>query len=115
MPSTTTCSPGDVVLVPFQFADSDRAKRRPAVVISVPEFHESRADAVMVALTSQPARSYFGDCEILDWKAAGLPLASTAKGAIRTVDRGLFVQRLGSLTPSDWRRLQQTLRDILGL
>ena len=114
-PSTTTYEPGDTILVRFQFRDNDRPKPRPAVIVSVPKFHASRLDAVMVAITGQQGRDYFGDCSIVDWREAGLFMESTAKGVIRTIERSKIRQRLGSLTDGDWRRVQESLRAILGL
>jgi mRNA interferase MazF len=113
--SLMQCNPGDVVLVPFKFADNDQVKARPAVIVSAPAFHTSRADAVMLALTTQKGRNYFGDCSIVDWKTAGLPKESTAKGVIRTIERSLIQNRLGSLTANDLQRVQNSLRAILDL
>ncbi|MCH7659710.1 MAG: type II toxin-antitoxin system PemK/MazF family toxin [Euryarchaeota archaeon] len=112
---STPYKPGDVILVPFRFTDSDRTKNRPAVIVSVPEYNDSRADAVMVALTARPGRSYFGDCPIRSWKEAGLPKPSTAKGVVRTIEQSLIYHRLGTLTGDDMSRLKQSLRDILAL
>lgn len=114
-PSSTQCSPGDVFLVPFKFADTDEIKPRPVVIVSVPAFQASRADAVMLALTTRLGRTYFGDCPIEDWRLAGLPKPSTAKGVLRTIDRALIQRRLGSLTAADLQRIQNSLRAILGL
>ena len=113
--SSTACNPGDVILVPFRFTDSDKAKNRPAVIVSVAQYNDDRADAVMVALTARPGRSYFGDCEIHSWKGAGLPKPSTAKGVVRTIEQSLIYHRLGRLTQDDMSRLKQSLRDILAI
>lgn len=112
---TIPCSTGDVILVPFKFADSDELKPRPAIIVSVSEFHDSRSDAVMLALTGQRGRNYFGDCEIQDWRAAGLAKPSTAKGVFRTIDRSLVYHKLGALTPTDYERIKESVRQIFGL
>lgn len=112
---TIQCNLGDVILVPFKFTDADVAKPRPAVIISVPEFQASRADAVMLAVTGQPGRAYFGDCEIVDWRQAGLSKPSTAKGVFRTIDRALVHRRLGSLTTADYDRIQHSIKLIFGV
>lgn len=104
-----------MILVPFKFTDADAAKPRPAIIVSVPEFQESRADAVMLAVTGQPGRSYFGDCAIVDWKQAGLSKPSTAKGVFRTIDRALVYRRLGSLTAADYDRVQGSIKLIFGV
>jgi mRNA interferase MazF len=53
MPSTTTFSQGDVVLVPFPFSDLSAIKQRPALVISPERLNEARPDLVVLAITSQ--------------------------------------------------------------
>lgn len=113
--SSTTCNPGDVVLVPFKFAGSDQAKNRPAVIVSVASYNNSRDDAVMVALTASRAPLYFGDCPIADWRAAGLPKPSTSKGVVRTIEKALVYHRLGSLTDEDMERVKDSLRAIMAL
>lgn len=114
-PPTIPCNRWDVILVPFRFADTDTLKPRPAIVISVGQFHASRADAIMIAVTGQPGRQYFGDCPIVDWQAAGLVKPSTAKGVLRTIERSLIHRCLGRLTPADCQHVEQSLRLIMGL
>jgi mRNA-degrading endonuclease toxin of MazEF toxin-antitoxin module len=115
MLSTTTYEPGDVVTVRFQFREDERPKPRPAVIVSVPEYHDSRIDAIMVAVSARTDREFFGDCPIDDWQQAGLLKASKAKGIIRTVQRSTIRDKLGSLSEPDKRRLKGSLRSILGL
>lgn len=112
---TIQCNLGDVVLVPFKFTDSGDVKPRPAIIVSVPDYQTSRADAVMLAVTSQAGRGYFGDCQIIDWKQAGLAKPSTAKGVFRTIDQGLVHQRLGTLTAADYSRVQGSIKSIFGV
>ena len=69
----------------------------------------------MVALTARRGPTYFGDCEIVDWRSAGLPKPSTSKGVLRTIEKTLIYHRLGSLTDDDMGRLKDSLRVILGL
>lgn len=109
------CDPGDVVLVNFQFTDRPQVKKRPAVVLSVPQYQQSRSDAVMVGLTTELGRNYFGDCPILEWQAAGLPKPSIAKGVIQTISQDTVDRRLGALTSDDFSRVQGSVREIFGL
>ena len=44
---------GDVVLVPFPFTDQTTTKKRPAVVVSSQAYHRTRADLILMAITSQ--------------------------------------------------------------
>lgn len=67
MPSTTSYSFGDIVLVPFPFTDQSTTKRRPAVVVSSAAYHRDRADLIIMAVTSQarPAGA-IGDVPVKD-------------------------------------------------
>lgn len=60
-PSSTPCERGDVVFLRVRFTDDSGAKRRPAVVVSVGEVHETRADALIMPLTTRIDTVRFGD------------------------------------------------------
>ena len=97
MPSTTSYSFGDVVLVPFPFTDQSAAKRRPAVVVSSDAYNRARPDVVVMAITSQQSTySRVGEVMVTDWKAAGLLKASTVKPILTTVERSLITRNLGN-------------------
>nr|VFJ71063.1 MAG: mRNA interferase MazF [Candidatus Kentron sp. FW] len=51
MPSMTTYSFGDVVLVSFPFTNLQTAKKRPAVVISQKTYQQNRSDVILMAVT----------------------------------------------------------------
>lgn len=113
--SLTSYDPGDVTIVPFKFTRAKGTKNRPAVILSIPEYHDSRSDAVMVALTTKLDRDYFGDCIIEDWRGANLPQPCLAKGVIQTIPRAAVKNRLGSLTAGDLQRVRDSIKLILGL
>ena len=46
-----TCSPHDLVLIPFPFADLGSSKKRPVLVLTSPDRH---GDFVALAVTSAP-------------------------------------------------------------
>jgi mRNA interferase MazF len=114
-PSSTNCSRGDVFLVDIRFSDDSGSKRRPVVVVSTDSVHESRADALTVPLTTKLATVRFGDSVVQDWQLAGLPRPSLAKGVVATVDRGVFGQKLGSVSGRDLEAIESRLREVLGL
>jgi mRNA interferase MazF len=99
MPSTTSFSQGDVVLVPFPFTDLSAIKQRPALVLSPERLNKGRPDLVVAAITSQ-IQDVISEDEILlsdsDLKTAGLPKPSIIKlGKIFTIHQGLIRKKLG--------------------
>ena len=112
---TKLCEPGAVVTVLFQFTSGRGIKSRPAVVLSVDQYHQDRVDTVIVAVTSQDLNNNrFGDSEIIDWQQAGLNTASKAKGVLATIEQQRIKKRVGTLTANDFARLQQSVRNIIG-
>jgi len=103
------------VAVRVRFSDGVGGKRRPAVVVSCAAYHESRLDAVIVPLTTQLKSRYFGDYDLLDWVAAGLPLPSRAKGVIQTIDRTTIDKSYGRLSARDLAEVRRGLAEILEL
>ncbi len=106
---------GDVVLVQFPFTDQTSFKQRPAVIVSNLSYNNSRPDAIIMAITSQPhSRSSFGDVQISQWQAANLLKPSAVKPVFATLEQRLFLKRLGVLQPVDQSALRQTIASILG-
>ena len=114
-PSLTVCEPGAVVLVNFRFTAGERLKRRPAVILSGEEYHRSRADTIMLALSTRRSPLYYGDYDLADWRAAGLPQPTKAKGVIQTSDRNVVTSRLGTLRDTDFQQVKTCVRGILDL
>ena len=46
-----TCDPGDIVLIPFPFADQKTSKKRPVLALTSPDLH---GDFIALAITSVP-------------------------------------------------------------
>ena len=63
--------PGDVVVGAFPGADA--TKVRPAVVLSTELYHRHRPDVIVALITTQRPRELAPtDCELRDWRQAGL-------------------------------------------
>ena len=106
---------GDLVLVPFPFTDQSAVKRRPAVVISSPAYHQARPDLLIMAVTSQqPSTLSVGEVQVQDWQGVGLLKPSVLKPVLTTIDPALVLKKLGRLTPTDQAALRQALSAILG-
>lgn len=106
---------GDVVLVQFPFADQPGSKRRPAVVISSSGYNAHRRDIVIMAVTSQVRTPLgFGEAMVADWRSAGLIKTSVLKPVFATVEQGLVVRLLGSLSDVDVKALRGVVGAALG-
>lgn len=105
---------GDIVLVPFPFADQTGSKKRPAVVVSSAAYHQGRSDLILMAVTSQIRPSgRVGEIQISDWNEAGLLKPSALKPVLFTLDRALVIRRLGRLAEPDLQSLREILLTIL--
>lgn len=115
MTFSTPYSPGTVVRVRIRFTAGSGTKRRPVVILTDEQYHQSRADAIVVALSCKVEQPYYGDCPLSDWKSAGLPLPTKAKGVVQTIDRSTIEGTYGKLSEADFDHVKQGLRMILGL
>ncbi|MEX0753457.1 MAG: type II toxin-antitoxin system PemK/MazF family toxin [Xanthobacteraceae bacterium] len=109
----TTYATGDVVLVPFPYADRLAEKRRPALVVSGPRlapFH-----LLWVAMiTSAENEPWSCDVPIAELKRAGLPAPSVVRPAkIACIEPARVVRRAGKIDRAGARRVAQRLRGFL--
>ena len=103
--------PGDVVVVPFPYADLLAEKRRPAVVVSAPKLEEDHSIAWLAMVTSTSER-WSGDVRVTDLTAAGLSTKCFVRPAkIATVSVARIVRRAGALRPADWKAVRAALRN----
>jgi len=106
---------GDVILVPFPFADQSTTKQRPAVVISSSHYNTARPDLILLAITSQVRASLaFGEALVADWQTAGLIKPSVFKPLITTIEQVLVIKRLGNLSTNDKTVLRTVIEKIVG-
>jgi mRNA interferase MazF len=105
---------GTIILVPFPFTDQSAAKRRPAVVVSSSAYHRTRHDLILMPITSQLRVSAFGDLLVQDWQAARLLRPSVIKPVLATLEQGLVIKPLGTLSSRDEAALRALLPQLLG-
>jgi len=111
----TDYSFGDIVLVPFPFTDQTTTKKRPAVIVSSNAYNQQRPDIVLMAVTSRiGSAGFFGDVPIVGWQEAGLLKPSVIKPVFATIEKGLILRKLGSITHEDRSALGKALQTILG-
>ncbi len=99
----------EVVVVPFPFSERPAAKRRPALVLSRKAFNAA-GHTVLAMITTQAHRPWPGDTPIQDLPTAGLPLPCIVRLKLFTLDNRLILRRIGTLSPSDRRRLSDALK-----
>jgi mRNA interferase MazF len=105
-------SKNDVILVRYPFTDLSGSKVRPAVIVSAP--HVSK-DVFVVPLSSKTTSLLSCEFVLEDWSDAGLNVITAVKRGIYTVNKSLIVKRVGKLSTSDSKSLENSLRKWLGL
>ena len=86
-------------------------KTRPAVVVTVDALNQARGTVVVVPLSTGPLTR------------PPLVVAAPSAGAdsvavcdqVRAVDKARLTKRIGTLSPTDLRHIEQGLRAVLGL
>lgn len=111
----TGYSRGDIVLVTFAYTDGTKSKQRPALIISSDDYHDSRQEAVFLAVTSNTERLLFGDYLINKWKEAGLLYPSVVTGIFRTIKQDTIIKKIGTITETDMTAIETNLKNSLSL
>ncbi|MGQ9734806.1 MAG: type II toxin-antitoxin system PemK/MazF family toxin [Candidatus Bipolaricaulia bacterium] len=105
---------GDIVLVPFPFADARAAKTRPALVVNDPRYEAETGNLIIAQITSQ-APKFFSDYPLRDWKVAGLVKPSIVRLKLATLASSLVRYRPGRVSPPELAEVDTRLRIVLGL
>ena len=72
-------------------------------------------DILITPLTSKTEKLLDGEFVLSEWAAAGLNVVTAAKRGVYTVHENLVLKVIGKLINPDAERLEQSLRDWLGL
>ena len=112
--SCMVLSRGEVVLVPFPYAELTASKARPALVVSSERFSSAEGRVIVAGITSNLAAhrnptSY----ELPDWAAAGLKRPSVVTSWLATISPQLVQLRIGHLTHRDLREVEKCLEAAL--
>ena len=104
--------PGDVVVCAFPGADT--TKTRPAVVLSTELYHHHRPDIIVGLVTTQsPVELTPTDCELRDWRQAGLRQPSFFRlFPVTLMQRE--VRLIGRLSESDWTSVRKCFKAGFG-
>lgn len=106
---------GDIILVDFGFSEGIGSKRRPALIISSNDYHKSRQEVIILAITHNIKRVLLGDTKIDKWREAGLICPSTVTGIIRTIKDNVIIHRLGAIQLQDFQKVQESIKKAIGL
>jgi mRNA interferase MazF len=105
-------SKNEVILVRYPFSNLSGSKVRPAIVVNASHISQ---DVIIAPLTSKVSPLLAGEFVLVNWKAAGLNVASAVKRGPFTIHQGLVIKSVGSLSSSDAGSLDISLRGWLGL
>jgi mRNA interferase MazF len=98
------------------FTDKPIAKNRPALIVSSSDYHRSRREVIIAAITSQVRHPLFvGDHLVEDWQACGLVKPSVVTSILWTVKAGMISRKLGVMPRSDMSGFERGLSQALGL
>lgn len=88
---------GEIVLIPVPFTDLSSTKRRPVIVISNDNYHQTTVDMVVIAMTSNPTPGpYNFTITTLDLVQGSLNRPGTVRvDKIYTLDQSLVVKTFG--------------------
>lgn len=109
----TNYKSGDIILVDFGFSEGVGSKKRPALIISSNNYHKSRQEIVVLAITHNIKRELLGDTKIEEWEKAGLLYPSLVTGIVRTIKDNMITRKLGTLLQKDLEQVKENFKKIL--
>lgn len=104
-----------VVKVPFPFTDKNTSKRRPAIVISNPNYQTLHDHAVLCMVTSAKNSLWPDDIPLINLEQAGISAGSIIRLKLFTLDVRLILGQLGALGKQEVNQLKANLKKYLAL
>ena len=106
-------NPFEIVVVPFPFTDSSKAKRRPALVLSQhSDFSRKINHSVLAMITSKKNEPWPLDVAIKHLKQSGLTAPSVVRMKIFTLDHRFILRKIGLLAKTDQKTVKQSLSKL---
>lgn len=101
---------GDVVLVPFPYADFTKFKKRPALLIGLAEFN----NLILCQITSKAETSKRAiPLQDIDFESGGLHLDSYVRfDKLFTIEQSILEGIVGSLKTKNTKHVQAKVREI---
>jgi len=111
---TVTYKAFDIVVVPFPFVDSEKSKRRPAVVLSSATHFNNKIDhSIMAMITSARNEPWPLDYLIDDLKSTGLSKPSLVRMKFFTLDHRLILEKIGKLSKKDQHAFGDNVKTLM--
>ena len=108
-----TFEPFDVVVVPFPFSDREATRRRPALVVSSPDFNATHDQSILAMITSASGGDWPSDVVVRDWYEAGLSVPCKVRLKLFTLDDALILRKTGALSERDAEAVRSSLARFL--
>ena len=107
-----TCSPGDLVLIPFPFADINTTKKRPVLVLTAPDRH---GDFIGLAVTSVPQPEPHIAIGTGSLSQGALPKPSWVRvDKVFTLEQRLLLRSFGRVTSTTLQQVVSALCERVG-
>ena len=104
----------DVVVVPFPFTDSNRTKKRPALVLS--DRRSLSIDrSILTMITTSGHSPWSLDIVIEDLESTGLKTQSIIRFKLFTLDNSLITKKIGLLSGIDRTAVVANLKRVFNL
>ena len=105
---------GEIVLIPVPFTDLSSTKRRPVIIISNDDYHQTTVDMVVVAMTSNPTiSSYSFTITTSDLTQGSLNRPGTVRvDKIYTLAQSLIVRTFGQVDERTLGRIRVLLGNL---
>jgi mRNA interferase MazF len=110
-----TFEQGDVVKVPFPYADRATRQSRPALIVSSGDLEEAHRLLWVIMITSAENRGWAGDVVVTNLGTAGLPVPSLIRTAKIATIEVTDASRLGKVSPAVLRQVMSRIGRELGL
>ena len=106
--------PFDVVVVPFPFTDREAERRRPALIVSSPEFNVAHEQSILAMITSAES-DWPSDVALRSWRDAGLAVPCKVRLKLFTVDDTSILRKAGTLSRGDAEAVARSLFRFLAI
>jgi len=113
---STALKRGDVVLLPFPYADLSASKARPAVIVNGRAFATAERRITVAGITSNLAAHHnVTSYSLPDWVASGLKKPSVVTSWLASISPRLVRFRIGQLSAASMAEVEDRLRIALEL